>query len=923
MPERHIRIKAGIAGAALIISLVGAFAVPTAAFGQAQPLPTSTNLQAFHLLSASEGWLLANQTLYRTKTGGQNWETITPPTLGMSAIRAVTFLDAQTGWLISTQTDQVGASDFVLSRTLDGGQNWQTSNLSLLGTNGIKVRANAVYLYFLDSKTGWLVIKNATSLNFSTGSLFKTLDGGQTWTQFSIPIAAPVYFVSPTIGWLAGGPAGDKLYRTQDGGQTWATQSIPVPALSTKQRLSYQLPKFDDANNGLLPAVVTIGGQSEVQLYSTHNGGDSWSLAASVPMGREIAANTSLPMSMINANDALIVTPGNQSSAKILKLANGSASSVASPSNAAGIVELDMVNEQVGWARTAAGRCTLTPTLNSNSQTSPNVRKACTSETSLLRTSDGGQTWQTIALPGVQVMLPSNILSSIYPGFDACEIPTVSQMQDWWANSPYYSANLYIGGSERGCTNAALTATYIAQLIRQGWLFIPTWVGPQGVGNSCGCTILISTDPATAYNQGVGEANAAANVAAGLGLGSAVIYYDLETFDYANSTYRNAAESFISGWSGQLRARGDQAGVYGSPCSSALSYFAYISNVPDAIWPAGGGFYAPSYDSSASVWGLDCLSDNLWSNHQRIYQYSAGHAETWGSTTYPIDSNVLDGRVANNASASVDSIGIFRPGTNHGTFYLRLRNSTGTADYTISFNPASKPYPVVGDWTGSGYDTVGIFDQANGLFTLCTVSNTAGCGNSANRRQLVLGNPNDEPLSGRWTGALNAGIGVFRPSNGLIYLKNTLNTGYADYTMVLGIPGDIGFAGDWNSDGLDSPGVYRPSAITFYLTDQLCNCSTTSRYTFQYGASGDAPVIGDWSAQGHDGVGLFRQRNGYTYLRNSLSTGYADTAFTYGIAGDVPVAGHWQLTYPPVAPLVILRPTAAPVSDGTSNSLGD
>jgi len=48
-------------------------------------------------------------------------------------------------------------------------------------------------------------------------------------------------------------------------------------------------------------------------------------------------------------------------------------------------------------------------------------------------------------------------------------------------------------------------------------------------------------------------------------------------------------------------------------------------------------------------------------------------------------------------------------------------------------------------------------------------------------------------------------------------------------------------------------------------------------------------------------VGLFRQANGYTYLRNALTTGYADIAFTYGIAGDVPVAGHWQSVYPPVA----------------------
>ncbi len=256
-----------------------------------------------------------------------------------------------------------------------------------------------------------------------------------------------------------------------------------------------------------------------------------------------------------------------------------------------------------------------------------------------------------------------------------------------------------------------------------------------------------------------------------------------------------------------------------------------------------------------------------------------------------------------------DTIGVFRS----GTFLLRLHNSMGFADISVNFAAGSKPYPVVGDWTGAGFDTVGVFDQSNGLFTLCTQNNTTSCAQTANQISFVLGSPNDMPLGGKWNNSFNHfGAGVFRPSNGLIYLKNNLTTGYADDTMVLGIPGDVGLAGDWNGDGLDSPGVYRPSLQKFYLNDQVCNCSEYATYTFQYGVSGDVPVTGDWIGQGHDGVGLFRQTNGYTYLRNSLTTGYADITFTYGIAGDVPIAGHWQLVYPPKPGSVLVPPTFAP-----------
>ncbi|MHB8626739.1 MAG: choice-of-anchor Q domain-containing protein [Aggregatilineales bacterium] len=273
----------------------------------------------------------------------------------------------------------------------------------------------------------------------------------------------------------------------------------------------------------------------------------------------------------------------------------------------------------------------------------------------------------------------------------------------------------------------------------------------------------------------------------------------------------------------------------------------------------------------------------------------------------------------------LDTIGVFRS----GTFYLRLHNTTGFADISVAFNPATRPYPVVGDWAGAGFDTIGVFDQSNGLFSLRN-TNTPGTPDE----QFVLGNPNDVPLSGKWmAGAAHFGGGVFRPSNGLIYLKNNLTTGFADDTMVLGIPGDVGLAGDWNGKGFDSPGVYRASHQNFYLSNQVCNCAVFGDYALQYGVSGDTPVVGDWIAQGHDGVGLFRQSNGYTYLRNTLTTGFADITFVYGIAGDVPVAGHWQLVYPPVAPIakappaVLVPPTAAPIStppaSGQNNGLGD
>ena len=268
----------------------------------------------------------------------------------------------------------------------------------------------------------------------------------------------------------------------------------------------------------------------------------------------------------------------------------------------------------------------------------------------------------------------------------------------------------------------------------------------------------------------------------------------------------------------------------------------------------------------------------------------------------------------------VDTIGIYRS----GTFYLSLHNATGYADSTVGFNPAGRNFPVVGDWTGAGYDTVGVFDQNSGNFTLCTSNLTASCALTANLIGFTLGGANDTPLAGRWSSsATHAGAGVYRATNGILYLKNALNTGYADNAMVMGIAGDEGVAGDWTGKGFDSPGIYRPGQITFYLSNQVTSGSVYADINATYGSSTDLPVVGDWIAQGHDGIGMFRPTNGYVYLKNQITTGNGDNSFFYGLAGDVPVAGHWQLNYPsaaprPIAPTLIPRTMTPTYSSGGS-----
>jgi hypothetical protein len=230
-------------------------------------------------------------------------------------------------------------------------------------------------------------------------------------------------------------------------------------------------------------------------------------------------------------------------------------------------------------------------------------------------------------------------------GFDACHLPEISEMKTWWDKSPYRFYALYLGGISLFHECSIANSAWVSAVHLQGWSFLPTWVGPQAPCS--GYKNKMSSDPALSYLEGRREAEAASAKAASIGLtgnGSSgtVIYYDMEVYGGASLECRQATASFMNGWVQRLHELGNFAGGYGGRNSYA-SDWATIANVPNDIWAAS--WYTNTYDPSASVFGLTWLN-GLWTNHQRIRQYTGGHDETWGGIKFNIDSDVADGVVA-------------------------------------------------------------------------------------------------------------------------------------------------------------------------------------------------------------------------------------------------------------------------------------
>ncbi len=185
-------------------------------------------------------------------------------------------------------------------------------------------------------------------------------------------------------------------------------------------------------------------------------------------------------------------------------------------------------------------------------------------------------------------------------------------------------------------------------------------------------------------------------------------------------------------------------------------------------------------------------------------------------------------------------------------------------------------------------DTFGLIDPSTGIWHLYE--------GSAEATWFYYGKPGDYPFMGDWDCDGVDTPGLYRQSDGYVYLRNSNTQGVADVSFFFGNPGDVPIGADFNADGCDTVSIYRPSEQRFYIINELGTNDGglgAADYSFVFGDTGDKPFVGDFNGNGQDTVGLHRESNGLVYYRNTNTTGNADNQFIFGDPGDRFVAGDW------------------------------
>lgn len=197
-------------------------------------------------------------------------------------------------------------------------------------------------------------------------------------------------------------------------------------------------------------------------------------------------------------------------------------------------------------------------------------------------------------------------------------------------------------------------------------------------------------------------------------------------------------------------------------------------------------------------------------------------------------------------SAATSSVGVWR---STGTFYL---DGLTPINYGLSTDK-----PLVGDWTGTGTDKVGVWRSSNYTFYL------------KDKGAVQYGTSTDTPLVGHWAIGAADTPGVWRA--GSFFFGSAA-------PVQFGLTTDTPLVGDFDGDGVDKPVVWR--AGWFYFQD--------GSPAVQFGLPTDKPFVWFDSSTGKDKVGVWRSSDFTFYFDGTPAP------VQFGLPTDTPLVGTWM-----------------------------
>jgi hypothetical protein len=329
-------------------------------------------LNGIQFVSPELGWVVGQREILATSDGGDRW---TVQDAGSLDLTSVDFISAQDGWAVGVQS--------VLATT-DGGAHWTPVADPCIRS-----------VHFVSPQTGFAIAGGSGSTTLSPapadgGRVLGTTDGGQSWHLLRTPAdAQTVCFDNAEQGWL--GAAG-QLYRSADGGRRWTL----VTAGAKELKAGYLATMVVQCAGAGAAWALDIGPgagmsqQPQIGYYASPSGAvplfaEQYFPHPGVTVTTESPGSYAGPISAISPTSAAFLDWCPACETVPWDLVTGAGTSIIREGDVAQLIQPEsasFLSAQLGWV---VGVVTKYP-----SSASPRQLQF------IVRTSDGGRTWQVL-----------------------------------------------------------------------------------------------------------------------------------------------------------------------------------------------------------------------------------------------------------------------------------------------------------------------------------------------------------------------------------------------------------------------------------------------------------------------------------------------------------------------------------------------
>jgi photosystem II stability/assembly factor-like uncharacterized protein len=216
-----------------------------------------------------------------THNGGSSWSTVLSLPHADS-VDSIQMVSKNYGWVISSQCKKVAGGESQrcgynqrIRQTRDGGRTWNQVSWQ---------QGSLTQLAWSDASAAWMAAGNRTGDLTCAGALYRTTDGGSSWTKkLTLAHQCQIAFAfSGTAGWVAtttasactSGGCPEQVRVTSNGGKSW-TLGSGQPPLQAEGFL--QDAELFDSQHGYLTFALGGSLNTEGGIVTTPDGGKTWS----------------------------------------------------------------------------------------------------------------------------------------------------------------------------------------------------------------------------------------------------------------------------------------------------------------------------------------------------------------------------------------------------------------------------------------------------------------------------------------------------------------------------------------------------------------------------------------------------------------------------------------------------------------------